>query len=245
MRPTDLKWAVIIPARFASSRFPGKPLVMIEGKSLINRVWERCVEAVGSEKVYIATDNTDISQHVEAFGGQVIMTSESCMTGTDRVYEAATTLGLTHAINVQGDEPLLNPDDIKLFIKEMESSPNEILNGMARINDEDEFRSSTVPKVVADPEGKLLYMSRAAIPTTKKFEFIKAWKQICIYVFPMTALKTFTDVTEKTELENIEDIEILRFLEQGYSVKMLELESGSAAVDVPEDVAKIVKLLNE
>ncbi len=245
MHLTDIKWAVIIPARFASSRFPGKPLVVIKGKSLIQRVWERCVEAVGIDKVYVATDDDKISQQVRSFNGNVIMTSESCMTGTDRVYEAAKKLGLTHVINVQGDEPLINPDDINLFIEEMYKSPNEILNGMARINDEEEFRSSTVPKVVVGPEGKLLYMSRAAIPTSKKFEYIKAWKQVCIYVFPMTALERFTDVTAKTELEKIEDIEILRFLEQGSSVKMLELDSGSAAVDVPEDLEKIINLLNE
>ncbi len=236
---TSLNWAVIIPARLASSRFPRKPLVEIAGKSLIQRVWERCADAVGRDRVHVATDSKEIAAHVSGFQGQALMTSEHCRTGTDRVAEAAKALGLSHAINVQGDEPLIAPEQIQRFVDEMQEHPAAILNGMCRIGSEAEFRSSTVPKVAAAPDGRLLYMSRGAIPTDKSLGFSAAWKQVCIYVFPQEPLSRFAAAPSKSPLEAIEDIEILRFLEQGDPVRMVELEQGALAVDVPEDVPKV------
>jgi 3-deoxy-manno-octulosonate cytidylyltransferase (CMP-KDO synthetase) len=167
------------------------------------------------------------------------MTSEACLTGTDRVWEAAKSLSLDHVINVQGDEPLISPDHIDHFVREMERHPEAILNGMCPIDCEEEYRSSTIPKVVAAPDGRLLYMSRAAIPTDKSLRFRQAWKQVCVYVFPRGPLDAFSRVPTKTPLEAIEDIEVLRFLELGYEVRMLQLGQGSIAVDVPEDVRRV------
>lgn len=234
-----MRWAIIIPARLASTRFPRKPLAVIAGKSLILRVWERCSEAVGAGKVHVATDSAEIEAHVRGFGGQAIMTSESCRTGTDRVWEASEVLNLTHAINVQGDEPLISPEHVKAFVSEAERQPDTILNGMCRIETESEFRSSTVPKVVTAPDGRLLYMSRGAIPTDKALSFSRAWKQVCIYVFPHQPLADFARAPAKTPLESVEDIEILRFLELGYRVQMVKVGQGSIAVDVPEDIPKV------
>ena len=234
---------VVIPARFKSSRFPGKPLAMIAGKSMIHRVWERCCLAVDRHLVYVATDDDRIAEHCTQLGIQYLMTSEDCLTGTDRVYEASKLIDAKFYVNVQGDEPLLEPKDILDVISEAHKRPNEIINAMCAIDDENDFRSSSVPKVVVRPDGRLLYMSRAPIPTTKKFEFKKASKQVCIYAFPRDALKGFASVGRKTALESVEDIEILRFLELGLDVRMIEVSSASIAVDFPEDAARVEKVI--
>lgn len=235
---------IIIPARYESSRFPGKPLVEINGRSMIERVWQRCCMAVDSEIVFVATDDQRIVEHCQSKGIQTIMTPNTCLTGTDRIFEASKKIDATTYINVQGDEPLLDPQDIIDVIGQAKLKPNDIVNAMCEIDLESDFRSSTVPKVVARPDGRLLYMSRAAIPTTKNFEFKFAYKQVCIYAFPKSSLSAFASVGTKTPLEKLEDIEILRFLEIGYEVHMIKVSSTSIAVDVPEDVARVQRVLD-
>ena len=241
---SDLKFAVIIPARYKSTRLPGKPLIDLVGKSMINRVWERCVQAVGVDNVYIATDDLRILDACALFTDNVIMTSEECLTGTDRVYEAAMKIGgLDFVVNVQGDEPLIDPLNIQKIINGYTSSPGVIVNGMAQIESQQEFFSSTIPKVVFRPDGRLLYMSRAGIPSNKTHGFTSAWKQICIYAFPLNTLAQFSLAKEKTCFENIEDIEILRFLEMGNDVNMIEVDASSIAVDTEADANKVRLLL--
>ena len=235
---------IVIPARFRSSRFPGKPLVEILGQSMIRRVWDRSVQALPAGRVYVATDSREIADHCAAHGISVLMTGSHCLTGTDRIYEASQQVDADLYINVQGDEPLVEPADIQAVIKAAIDNPGCIINAMCGIQDERDFRSMTVPKVVARPDGRLLYMSRAAIPTDKQHGFIVARKQVCIYAFPRDALRAFSDVQGKTPLEAIEDIEILRFLELGYDVHMVEVSSASIAVDVPEDVARVEEALH-
>jgi 3-deoxy-manno-octulosonate cytidylyltransferase (CMP-KDO synthetase) len=237
-------FAVVIPARFKSTRLPGKPLIEICGEPMIKRVWERCCLAVEKEKVYIATENEDIYRFCLTFTTNVIMTSEQCKTGTDRVYEACSQISnLDFVINVQGDEPIINPLDIQTIIEAYQSNPNNIINGMAKIESEAEYNSITIPKVVFRQDGRLLYMSRAAIPSNKSSQFNKAWKQICIYAFPINALKEFSLYPNKTLFEQEEDIEILRFLELGYDVIMKEVEGKSVAVDTKDDVLRVSQLL--
>ena len=236
-------YAVVIPARYQSSRFPGKPLVDLCGKPMIQHVWERCCKAVGSEKVYVATDNDRIEETVKAFGGLVIRTSSDCLTGTDRLAEANLTLNCDFIINVQGDEPLINPEDINTVIRAFINNNDSVVNAMSPILSEDEFRSLTVPKVVTNLSGQLLYMSRAGVPLSKANEFKFGFKQVCIYAFSKKHLEFFFSKKKKTPLEEVEDIEILRFLESGYPVKMIEVESGSIAVDVPEDVDRVVDVM--
>lgn len=239
------KFIIVIPARYKSSRFPGKPLANIAGKSMILRVWEICCKAIDSSKVYVATDDKRIEEHCLLYGINVVMTSESCLTGTDRIYEVSKKIDADIYVNVQGDEPLVNYEDILRIVDAACANPGCVINAMSKINNESDFRSPSVPKVITKEDGKLLYMSRAAIPTNKNFEFISAMKQVCIYAFPKQSLKTFSEKNQKTPIENIEDIEIIRFLELGYNVNMVEVESTSYAVDFPKDIERIERVLNE
>lgn len=235
----ERRTVAVIPARYASSRFPGKPLVDILGTSLVLRVWERTVGALPATDVYVATDDERIAEHCREHGAQVVMTSSSCLTGTDRVFEASQQIDADRFVNVQGDEPLVDPDDIRRVIAAADDRPDAVVNAMCPIVAEDDFRSVNVPHVAAAPDGRLLYMSRAAIPTTKELAFAWGWRQVCIYAFPRDALAAFAATGVKTPLEALEDIEILRFLELGVPVHMVSLESVSIAVDVPSDVARV------
>ena len=239
----SMKYAVVIPARFESSRFPGKPLVDLKGKPMIQRVWEKCCEAVSSEFVYVATDSEKIKNVCVAFGAKVVMTSSDCKTGTDRVAEANKTIQADIVINVQGDEPLISPNDIKKILNASLNTPSNIINAMCPITNESEFRSTTVPKVVASPSGKLLYMSRAGIPLSKNASFHYGNKQVCIYAFSKEHLEFFYSFTNKTPLESVEDIEILRFLEGGFDVHMVGVDEGPIAIDIPSDVSAVLERL--
>jgi len=240
-----MRFAVVIPARYQSSRFPGKPLVDLCGKPMIVRVWERCVAAVPAADVYVATDDERIRAACVAQGIQVVMTPDDCLTGTDRVYWASRQIDADVLINVQGDEPLLDAGDILAVIEAARRHPGEVINAMCPIAEERDFRSTTVPKVVARPDGRLLYMSRAAIPTDKTHAFRTAQKQVCIYAFSRDSLAAFTSIKAKTPLEQIEDIEILRFLELGYEVRMIAVSDSSVAVDTPEDAERVRTLIKD
>jgi 3-deoxy-manno-octulosonate cytidylyltransferase (CMP-KDO synthetase) len=234
-----MNYSIIIPARYESTRLPGKPLVDIAGKPMIIRTWEQCVKAASPEDIYVATDDERVESVCKAHGAQVIMTSVDCLTGTDRVAECAESLDSDLFINVQGDEPIFNPGDIRNLIHAALEKPDTIINGYAPIETEEEHLSPSVPKVVVGESGNLLYMSRAPIPGNKKQEFVVGWRQICAYSFPRAALKAFASYPGRTPLEDIEDIEILRFLELGFPVQMIEMTDMSIPVDNPEDVAKV------
>lgn len=237
--------AIIIPARYDSSRFPGKPLVDILGKSMIERVWGQCIKVLSPKNIFIATDSNKIFDHCISKGMQPIMTSNKCLTGTDRVYEASEKIDAKTIINVQGDEPLISPNDLNLVINESRNNPSKIINAMCAITDESEFRNLSIPKVIFDQDMKLLYMSRAPIPNNKDNSFEKAWKQVCIYAFPKNYLKIFANYGKRSVIESIEDLEILRFLELGYEVKMIEVSKSSIAVDFEDDVLKVEKAIRE
>ncbi|MCG9778638.1 3-deoxy-manno-octulosonate cytidylyltransferase [Photobacterium damselae] len=238
----EKSFAVVIPARYESSRFPGKPLVDLCGKPMIQHVWERCCQAVGSNLVYVATDDKRIQHAVQEFGGQVVMTSSECLTGTDRLAEANLQLDCDFIVNVQGDEPLINPADINTVIEAFLRTGN-VTNAMCPITSEQEFRSLTVPKVTFSQSRKLLYMSRAGIPLTKSGEFKFGYKQVCIYAFSKEQLAFFYKSKVKTRHEEVEDIEILRFLESDFQVDMIEVELGSKAIDVLSDVDEVLHIM--
>ena len=241
-----MSYLIIIPARLKSSRLPNKPLIKIKGKEILLRTYERCLSAVRDpNKIIVATDHEKIYNFCLQNNIQVLMTSESCLTGTDRICEVVNKFPADVYINVQGDEPVLNPKDLKKVIKFVKKDPGKIYNGYAEIKDEKKFYSPNIPKVIFHPKTKLLmYISRAAIPSDKSFDFIKAWKQVCIYAYPKNALIAFSS-NKKTPLEEIEDIEVLRFLELGYEVKMISLSGNGIAVDVPEDIKKVEAYLDE
>ncbi len=240
---SNLDCKIIIPARYKSSRFEGKPLAPILGIPMIKRVWSQCIKAINEENVYVATDSKRISDFCSNEGIRSIMTSKDCLTGTDRVFEASKKINADLYINVQGDEPIIDPSDISRVITASEEYPNDIINAMSKISEENDFRSPSVPKVICDTEKNLLFMSRAPIPTNKNNDFVSAYKQVCIYAFPKHALELFASNTSKTPIESIEDIEILRFLEMGIRVKMIEVSQSSIAVDYPEDIEKVENVL--
>jgi 3-deoxy-manno-octulosonate cytidylyltransferase (CMP-KDO synthetase) len=241
-----MKTVIIIPARYDSSRFPGKPLADILGKSLIRHVWEKCILAVNFDSVYIATDDLRIKNHCENQGMNVVMTNSMCLTGTDRVYEASKKIKADYYINVQGDEPLLDPEDIKKVILSTHFiKKNVLINAQCKIRNKKDFLNVNIPKVVADINNYLLYISRSAIPLNKKNEFIEGKKQVCIYGYNKRQLKKFNTIKNKTPLESIEDIEILRFLELGYKVKMIEVSNSSVAVDIPADINVVKSVINK
>lgn len=236
------KVAVVIPARYKSSRFPGKPLAKIKGKEMILWVAGIAEIAVGLENVYVATENEEIVDVVKSYGYKVILTSDSCLTGTDRVAEAAMEIDADIIINIQGDEPLLNPDDIKKVIEYKSHYPDHVINCMANLTKYEDVKNKKIPKVITNLEDELIYMSRNPIPGTKTGNGSNPKKQVCIYAFNREHLQSFSS-NKKTPLEAQEDIEIIRFLEMGQKVKMVMLDNVSHAVDYPEDIKIVEDLL--
>ena len=233
-----MKYIVVIPARYKSKRLPGKPLANIGGLPMIVRTYNQCAKVVSKDKIVVATDNLKIKNVCDEYNIKSIITSNKCLTGTDRVAEVAKKIKCNFYINVQGDEPFFNPHDLKMLIKQAEKKPKEVINGYTEIKDRKLFFSSSIPKVVFDKKEYLLYMSRGPIPSNKALEFNKAWRQVCAYSFPRKALFDFANTKNKTHIESLEDIEILRFLEKGYKVKMIKMSNKSLAVDNNEDLEK-------
>lgn len=236
-----MRSVVVIPARFSSTRYPGKPLVSLLGKPMILWVAELSARAVGVGNVYIATEDERIAEVVKAAGFQAVMTSTAALTGTDRLAEAARIIEADIFINVQGDEPLVEPSDILKVRDAKLKTPDAIVNGYSWITDDEDPHSVNIPKVITNERDELVYMSRVALPGYKeeKNAPVRFKKQVCIYAFTRDELNAFQAFARKSELENSEDIEILRFLELGKKVLMIETKPGSLAVDVPGDVAKV------
>jgi len=236
---------VVIPARFQSTRFPGKPLADLGGSPLIEHVWRRCCRAVDADAVVIATDDARIAEVATAFGANVEMTSPECPTGTDRIAEVASRYPADWYVNVQGDEPFVEPAAIQTVIEASEHAASDVaaINTMSVISDESDFRSVTVPKPVTDRSGRLLYMSRAAIPTDKHLSFHSAFRQVGLYAFRARALTHYSPTSVKSPLESIEDIEILRIVEAGLHVQMVEVQASGIAVDTPADLEHASRLI--
>ena len=238
-----LDFLLVIPARYKSKRLPGKPLINLKGIPMIIRTYNQCKKAVHQSKILVATDDKKILNLCKKNNINAIMTSNNCLTGTDRVAEVAKKIKKKFYINVQGDEPICNPSDIKKIIRTAQKYPNKVINGFTEIKDKKMFNSPHVPKVIFRKDGNLIYMSRAQIPSNKKKTFIRAWRQVCIYSFPYKSLKTFSNLKKKTILEKIEDLEMNRFIEIGHEVKMIELSNRSVAVDTRSDLKKVMKLI--
>lgn len=242
-----MKSIVVIPARFKSSRFPGKPLVKLLGKPMIQWVAELSARAVGNQNVFIATDDLQIKSAVTEMGYQVVMTSDQCLTGTDRLAEVAQQVDADIYINVQGDEPLVDPDDILKAIKAKMTHPSDVINGYAVISSNEDPQSINIPKVIFTEDKRLVYMSRQALPGFKEEKNApqEYYKQVCIYAFSREELLAYGNFGRKSTLEYSEDIEIIRFLEWGQRIRLVQTKPGSLAVDVPEDVPEVEKALKE
>ena len=239
----------VIPARYKSSRFPGKPLADICGKPMIWWVYNQCKKVDDFTEVYVATDDKQIFETCEKLGISVIMTSEEHRTGTDRIGEVASKIEADLIVNIQGDEPLLEPETIKAAIKPFYENPElQVSNLMTRIKDPVEVVNCTVPKVITNREGIGIYLTRATAPYPKGSIEYMYYKQVCVYGFKPEALRFFCDYGKKygkAKIEEIEDIEILRFIENGYNVQYIEVDSETVAVDTPNDLEKVRKIVEE
>jgi len=248
--PQTMKTIGIIPARFGSSRFPGKPLALIKGKTLIQRTYENAKKCPHLDDLIVATDNQQIFDHVANFGGKAVITSSSCHTGTERLAEVIQKnerfSKFSIIVNIQGDEPLLEPAVIEKVIAELKNNEKaSVSTAVVKIESEEEAISDSVNKCVIDNFGYALYFSRALIPSghTKKWRpDVTYYKHLGIYGYRREFLLHYADLAP-TPLQLTEDLEQLKVLEHGYHIKVAVVESASIGVDRPEDIKKIEKLL--
>ncbi|MEM7105142.1 MAG: 3-deoxy-manno-octulosonate cytidylyltransferase [Bacteroidota bacterium] len=243
----------IIPARFASTRFPGKPLVDIDGLSMIQRVYMRAQKAELLNVVVVATDDQRIFEHVQSFGGNVIMTSPDHNSGTERCGEVTNLLAETFdlVINIQGDEPFIHPQQIDTLIKLMEINKNLNIGTLATvITDSDSIFNPNHIKVALTPENTALYFSRSPIPFLRgidKPEWIKNhtfYKHIGMYIFRAKVLKEITRLPEG-QLEKAESLEQLRWMENGFKIGVEISDKYSPSVDTPEDLKEILNQIEK
>ncbi|KAL9271364.1 3-deoxy-manno-octulosonate cytidylyltransferase, mitochondrial-like protein [Drosera capensis] len=233
----------IIPARFASSRFPGKPLVEILGKTMIQRTWERAKLASTLDQVVVATDDEKIAECCRGFGADVIMTSESCRNGTERCNEALQKLAKKYdiVVNIQGDEPLIEPEIIDGVVKALQVSADAVFStAVTSLKPEDAFDPNRV-KCVVDNRGYAIYFSRGLIPYNKSGEVNPKFPYLLhlgIQSYSSDFLKIYPELPP-TPLQLEEDLEQLKVLENGYKMKVIKVEHDAHGVDTPEDVAKI------
>jgi 3-deoxy-manno-octulosonate cytidylyltransferase (CMP-KDO synthetase) len=244
---------VIIPARFDSTRFPGKPLAMIAGKTMVRRVYEQAIQSKLADQVVVAVDDSRVLDEVKRFGGHGVTTSKAHQTGTDRLAEAVKKLGNVDVIvNVQGDEPFIAPqmiDDVIRLIQE--DSRAELSSLGKRIVNHDELVNPNVVKVVWDDQGFALYFSRSPIPYYRQHwaksiqlgQDVVCYKHIGIYGYQKEALLKIT-ASPQSRLEKAEFLEQLRALSMGVKIKMKETSFDSFGVDMPTDIEKAEKWLS-
>jgi 3-deoxy-D-manno-octulosonate cytidylyltransferase len=237
---------VVIPARYASTRFPGKPLAPISGKPMIQHVVEHARLATLPSRIIVATEDPRIKSAVEAFGAEAISTRPDHRTGTDRIAEVATHIQADIYINVQGDEPLIDPGAIDAVAAAMlEDDSVQLATPCAAITVPGEIMDPNIVKVVQDFDGQALYFSRAPIPwvrDTGDRVAAKHWKHIGLYGYRRDALLEFPTLPPG-ELERIEQLEQLRWLENGFHIHMVETTYNAVSVDVPADIQKVEKLI--
>ncbi len=241
----------VIPARYASTRFPGKPLVDILGKPMIQHVYERCVQAHSLADVVVATDDERIASAVNRFGGKVVMTRSDHLSGTERVGEVAEKWpDFSHYVNIQGDEPLIDPRQIDQLGALLHGSDQAKIATLARTIQSASFlQSPNAVKVVLDHKGNALYFSRAPIPYVRDKEALDKWikkgvflKHVGIYGFERNALLAVSQM-KPSYLEETESLEQLRWLANGYPIRVGKTEFESPAVDSPEDLVMVIELI--
>lgn len=251
-----MKKVVIIPARYDSERFEGKPLADILGKPMIQYVYEQASKAKSVDETVVATDHQSIYDTVKSFDGQVIMTSSKHKTGTDRIAEAASKLEADIIINVQGDEPLIKPEMIDQAIEPLTKNKNILMGTLCKkIDNIDDIFNTNIVKVVFDRDNFALYFSRSPIPFYRdKWNNLNSlpnlsnsfasFKHIGLYVYQKEFLLKFSKLPQ-TPLEKIEKLEQLRALENGYKIKVVETEFESIGVDTPEDLQRVINQIQK
>jgi 3-deoxy-manno-octulosonate cytidylyltransferase (CMP-KDO synthetase) len=236
----------IIPARFQSTRLPGKALAPIAGRPMIEHVYRRAAAALSVSSVIVATDDRRIADVVERFGGRAVMTSPSHESGTDRLAEVAGTLDCELVVNVQGDEPLLEPEMIDQAVAPFAGDASLMMSTLRRrIDSPADLRNPNVTKVVVDRDGFALYFSRAPIPFTRSGQpDATAWRHVGLYVYRRACLLQLARLP-RTELERAEALEQLRALEFGIRIRAVETTHDTIGVDTPEDLERVRRLFAE
>ena len=233
-----MKIACIIPSRYASTRLPGKPLRMIAGQTLIHRVYNRAILAKSPDIVVVATDYRAIAEEVEGFGGRVVMTAVNHPTGTDRLAEVAEQLAdYDIIVNVQGDEPFIDPDVIDRLAKMLTEHENLDMVTAAAPLKKEEYQDASAVKVVVNQKGEALYFSRALIPYPREDFAMPPLKHIGVYAYRRSFLLTYAKM-EQTPLEKTESLEQLRALETGYKIGVIRIETEDIGIDTEEDLKK-------
>lgn len=238
-----MKCIGVIPARYASSRFPGKPLIDLNGKTMIQRVYEGASKSALLSEVIVATDDDRIFAEVERFGGKVVMTSENHRTGTDRCGEVASQLEADVIINIQGDEPLIDFRQLDQLLKAFEDESVQIATlGIADVSEEDKANPNRI-KLVLNHQNDALYFSRSSIPNEhhskpEDKENFPFFRHIGVYAYRRNTLLELVKL-EPTNLEKIESLEQLRWMYYGYSIRVVETDIETPNIDVPEDVEKV------
>ncbi|MGE0076028.1 MAG: 3-deoxy-manno-octulosonate cytidylyltransferase [Sphaerochaetaceae bacterium] len=235
----------IIPARYGSSRLPGKPLKMICGKPMIQHVYEQAMKATTLDSVVVATDDERIVAAVKAFGGEAFLTSLDHKTGSDRIAEVAAHMDCDIVVNIQGDEPLIEPEIIDEFVQEMLQDPNLIMvTGCHEIHDEQALQNPNVVKVVSNLKGFALIFSRSLIPYPRYTQRFAAYEHIGIYVYTKDFLMTYITL-EETPLAATESLEQMRVLEHGYAIKIVKTRFpyDALSVDTQEDLENVERIM--
>lgn len=236
----------VIPARYKSSRFEGKPLCLIDGIPMIKRTYLQAKKSILLDYLIVATEDKRIEDYCKKENIPVIMTSDNCLTGTDRIAEVSKSMDFDLYVNIQGDEPVIDPKSIEEIVNEYLKYGDEYIayNLYKNIDEKEEIFSNTIIKTIVNEKNELMYMSRLGVPFNKSGLKGKHKKQVCVYGFTKKALDVFSS-RNKTQNEQYEDIEILRFVDMGYKVKMKETFVDSIAVDIPEDVEKVENFLKK
>lgn len=240
----------IIPARYASTRFPAKPLADMGGKSMIRRVYEQAKKSKSLSKVVVATDHEEIYQHVIDFGGDVCMTSTHHASGTDRCYEVLLkeNTSFDYVINIQGDEPFIAPEQIDLLASLLLDGDTELATLIKKIDSVEQLFNPNLVKAVVNKNAEALYFSRSPIPYVRNMEQVEwvthhnFYKHIGMYAYRKDVLEKITRL-EISSLEKAESLEQLRWLENGYKIKVKETNIETIGIDTPEDLQNALKHL--
>ena len=245
-----MKKVILIPARLDSSRLPKKVLLDLKGKTVIQRVYEQCLKVKNVDEVYVATDSLEIKEVCETFTNQVIITKSTHQSGTDRIGEAISDIACDIVINVQGDEPFIEPSLIEALVNSFSNSDISMSSAMSKINNIKDLQNTNVVKVVTDLHNNALFFSRSLIPfprdvkeisianeMLKKYQF---YRHIGIYGYRKDFLLKFVNM-EQSYLEKVEKLEQLRALENGFKIKMIETDSSLMGIDTREDYEEALK----
>lgn len=239
-----MKIAAIIPARYSSSRFMGKPLALIAGRPMIQRVYLQAAKCKQFSDVIVATDDERIADVVKGFGGHVVITSPHHGSGTERLWEVLENRDFDAAVNVQGDEPIISEKLLAHVCGELEIGRHNVVTAYYFNTSYDDYLSRNVVKVVMDNSLNALYFSRASIPSVEEENFTGFFQHIGLYGYSKKAVEMFIKFPA-SQLEKREKLEQLRFLENGIPIKVVQSRYRALGVDVPEDIKRIEKILNE